>query len=86
MKTKQVEICGPMDECCLVCGRVAWGQWQSVGFRHWRHDECGPGSKNWFVKMATIKRTPIQDEIYHYWRRCRDEEQRQKALATLRRA
>ena len=49
-----------MNEVCTVCGREKWGHWQPLGFGHWRHAECEPGSKAWqayFLGLPVEKRT-----------------------------
>jgi hypothetical protein len=37
----------PLEETCLYCGRVRWGNYQYLLNRKWRHEECVPGSPSW---------------------------------------
>ena len=37
----------PMEETCLYCGRVQWGNVQYLFKGWWRHAECAPGSEAW---------------------------------------
>ena len=37
----------PLDEYCQVCERVYFGDVQVLGFGHWRHSYCRPGSEDW---------------------------------------
>lgn len=36
-----------LDETCLICGRVSFGEIVRTGFGHWRHDTCALGSEEW---------------------------------------
>ena len=44
-----------MDELCIVCTRVRWGNYVPLGHNHWRHEECYPGSETWLEAYRTYK-------------------------------
>jgi hypothetical protein len=56
-----------LKELCEVCQRVRWGEYVYLGFGRWRHQDCYPGSKNWFDyyrELPTNRRTHEGDLIF----------------------
>lgn len=47
MKPKSEIEAITLDEFCMVCGRVLWGDYQPLGYGIWRHEECYAGSEPW---------------------------------------
>lgn len=46
-----------LDTECSVCKRVRWGRYQYLGWGHWRHEECYPGSSNWLENYSSLAPT-----------------------------
>lgn len=69
------------DEHCVVCGRVSWRtkvredgctyfiEPQDLGYGHWRHDECTPGSPIWleaYGHFPKSKRSKYGDFLFKH--------------------
>ena len=54
----------PLDETCLICGRVHFGEIVRTGFGHWRHEACGLGGPEWrefFMRLSSTQKKALQE-------------------------
>jgi hypothetical protein len=43
-----------MNETCIICGRVFFGDIVRLAGGAWRHDECAIGSEAWALYFQTL--------------------------------
>jgi hypothetical protein len=51
-----------MDEHCIICDRVPFGDIVRLGFGHWRHDQCAPGSPAWRERYQQLPSSAKTEE------------------------
>jgi len=52
------------SDTCQVCSRYAFGEIVPLGFGHWRHWGCAPGSFKWVENYPLNAHTPEGDLLY----------------------